>query len=205
MNTIKIYNGKLDERQARQIAAWIDGGAVVIMPTDTAYAITGDALNVKTVEKISRMKGINPEKTTLSIICSDISMASEYARIGDAGFNLLKRLTPGPLTVLFRTASKLPKAFKGRKTVGIRIPDCEPPRMVAEALGRPLITATIDYNDEDYARNPDLIAEAYEGKADMMIDAGDGSTSQSTVVDCSDDSPVLIREGLVSEKEIFND
>lgn len=202
MKTIKIWSDSPSERQADDIAKAIAAGEVVIIPTDTAYAITGDALNPKSVDRICRLKGINPEKTNLSILCSDISMASEYARISDKGFNILKQLAPGPVTVLMRSASVLPRAFKGRKTVGIRIPDNNTARTIVERLGHPLITTTIEYDDEDYATNPDLISEAYEGKVDMMVDGGTGTTSLSTIIDCTGNEPEVIREGIIPASDI---
>lgn len=195
MNRLKIWNDNPSEQQINDIADAISNGEIVIMPTDTTYAIMGDALNVKSVDKICRIKGINTAKTNLSIICSDISMAAEYAKIDNQGFSILKEYTPGALTVLFRSASTLPKAFKGRKTVGIRIPACDTCRLVAERLGHPLLTTSIEYRDEDYAINTELIAEAYEGIVDMLVDFGDGMLLQSTIVDCTADEPTIIREG----------
>ena len=196
MKTIKIWNGNISDRQLNEIAARLDVGELVILPTDTAYAVTCDALNIKSIDRICRMKGINPDKTNLSILCSDISMAAEYCRISNSHFRMLKENTPGPFTFIFRSASSLPKAFKGRKTVGIRIPDNRLTLAVVERFGRPLLTTTIEYADEDYAVNPELISESYEGRADMMVEGGNGSTDVSTIVDCTENTPEITREGL---------
>lgn len=196
MNTIKIWNDSPSDRQIHDIAERILDGAIAIIPTDTMYAIVGDALNPKAIERICRLKGINPEKTNLSIICSDISMAAEYARIENAGYRILKEYTPGPFTLLFRSASSLPRAFKGRKVVGIRIPDCTLDRMLAEYIGHPLITTTIEYEDEDYARNPQLIAETYENQVDLMVEGDEGTTGLSTIIDCTGSEPEIIRQGI---------
>ena len=196
MKTIKIWNGNISDRQLNEIAARLDAGELVILPTDTAYAVTCDALNIKSIDRICRMKGINPDKTNLSILCSDISMAAEYCRISNSHFRMLKENTPGPFTFIFRSASSLPKAFKGRKTVGIRIPDNRLTLAVVERFGRPLLTTTIEYADEDYAVNPELISESYEGRADMMVEGGNGSTDVSTIVDCTESTPEITREGL---------
>ena len=196
MKTIKIWNGNISDRQPNEIAARLDAGELVILPTDTAYAVTCDALNIKSIDRICRMKGINPDKTNLSILCSDISMAAEYCRISNSHFRMLKENTPGPFTFIFRSASSLPKAFKGRKTVGIRIPDNRLTLAVVERFGRPLLTTTIEYADEDYAVNPELISESYEGRADMMVEGGNGSTDVSTIVDCTENTPEITREGL---------
>ena len=160
------------------------------------YAIVGDALNIKSVERICRLKGINPDKTNLSIICSDISMASEYSRIDNKGFRLMKESCPGPFTFLFKSVSALPRAFKGRKTVGIRIPDNKFDIGLAAVLGNPLITTSIEYSDEDHAVNQELIAESYEGRVDFMIEGEEGSTDVSTIVDCTGIEPEIIRQGV---------
>lgn len=196
MNTIKIWNGSASERQLHDISIRLKEGELAIIPTDTMYAIAGDALNIKAVERLCRLKGINPEKTNLSIICSDISMASEYARIDNKGFRLMKECCPGPFTFLFRAASTLPRAFRGRKVVGIRIPDCEFDRSLAESLGNPLITTSIEYEDTDYAVSPGLISEAYENKVELMVEGENGTTDVSTVVDCTGDEPEIIRQGV---------
>ncbi len=194
MNTIKIWNDNPSDKQLDEIAAILEDGQTAIIPTDTMYALTCDAMNMRAIERICRLKGINPEKTNLSILCSDISMASEYARIDNKGFSILKNETPGPVTLLFRTVSSLPRAFKNRKTVGIRIPDSHTARSIVERLGRPLLTTTIQYEDEDYATNPELIAETYDNQIDLMVDAGKGGMVQSTIIDCTGNDPVVVRE-----------
>lgn len=196
MNTIKIWNGEASPRQLQDICQRIKAGEIAIIPTDTMYAIAGDALNTKAVERICKLKKINPDKQHLSIICSDISMASEYSRIDNRGFYLIKEHCPGPFTFIFKTISTLPKAFKGRKVVGIRIPDNEFARALAKELGNPLITTSIEYSDDDYAINPELISEAYDKMVELMIDNGNGSTDVSTVVDCCDDEIQIIRQGV---------
>lgn len=195
MNTIKIWNDSPSDRQVADIAQFIKNGMLVVMPTDTMYAIMADALNPKAVERVCKLKRINPDKTNLSIICHDISMAAEYARIDNKGFKLLKENTPGPVTFLFKSASTLPKAFKGRKTVGIRIPDNLTCREVAKYLGTPLITTTIEYEDLDHAVNPELIADTYYNLVDLMVEGEEGSTELSTIIDCTDNYPQIVREG----------
>lgn len=196
MNIIKIWNNHASERQLRDMASRIKEGEICIIPTDTRYAIVGNALDQKVVERICRIKGINPEKTNLSILCSDISMAAEYAKIDNKAFRLLKTYTPGPFTWLFRTVSTLPRAFRGRKTVGVRIPDNKLCTELVETLGAPLISTSIEHVDSDYTINPDLIAETYENKVDLMVECGDGRTDVSTIIDCTGDSPEVIREGI---------
>lgn len=194
MNTVKIWNREPSENQLSEIASMLEDGRTAIIPTDTMYALVCDATNMKAIERICRLKNINPDKTNLSILCSSISMASEYARIDNKGFELLKENTPGPYTILFRTVSTLPKAFRNRKVVGIRIPDNPIALGIVERLGRPLLTTTIQYEDEDYATNPELIAEAYDNLIDLMVEGQRGEIKLSTIIDCTGDEPVVIRE-----------
>lgn len=195
MKTIKIWNDNASDKQVSEIASILADGQTAILPTDTMYALACDATNMRAVERICALKNINPEKTNLSIICADISMASEYARIGDAGYRILKDETLGAYTLLFRTVAKLPRAFRNRKVVGVRIPDNDTVRAVAAQLGRPILSTTIQYRDSDYATNPELIAEAYDNRGiDLMVDAGQGEMRLSTVIDCTGDEPVVIRE-----------
>lgn len=195
MKTIKIWNNEASERQLDQICAMLRDDQVIIIPTDTLYGIACDALSPKAIEKICRLKGINPEKTNLSIICSDISMASEYSRFDNKAYQLLRDCTPGPFTFLFKSASSLPKAFKGRKTVGVRIPDNKFCLDLVSRLGHPVLTTSIEYIDDDYARNPDLIAETYDGKVDLIVEGDDGDTEPSTIIDCTGPEPEITRQG----------
>lgn len=195
MKTIKIWNDSPSDRQLAEICRDLEMGASMIMPTDTIYGICCDALSIKAIDKICRLKGINPDKTNLSIICPEISMAAEYCRIGDKAFKILKENTPGPFTFLFRTSGSLPKAFKGRKTVGLRIPDNTLCRMISERLGHPLLTTSIEFTDDDYARDPGLISEAYNDRVDIFIEGEEGGSIPSTIVDFTENAPVIIREG----------
>lgn len=196
MKIIKIWTDHLDERQLNEIVRDLKDGATLIAPTDTLYAIMCDALSVKAVEKVCRLKGINPDKTNLSIICSDISMAAEYANFNNETFKTLKSLTPGAYTFLCKTSHNLPAAFKRRKVVGIRIPANNAVRQIAEGLGNPLLTTSIQYEDADYAINPELIEEAYDNKVDMIIEGEEGQLIPSTILDCTGNEIEVIREGL---------
>lgn len=195
MKTIKIWNDDPSDRQLDEICNFLREGEIMIIPTDTLYGIACDALNPKTIDKLCRLKGINPEKTNLSVICADISMAAEYARFDNTHYRLLRDNTPGAFTFLFKAAPTLPKAFKGRKVVGIRIPDNNLCRKIAERLGHPLLTTSIEFDDDDYAINPSLISEAYNDKVDLFIEGEDGDTVASTIIDCTGGEPEVIREG----------
>ena len=195
MEVIKIYNENIAPNQVEEVVGILKDGGVIVTPTDTLYAVACDALNPKAIEKVCKLKGINPEKTNLSILCDDISMVAEYAKFDNYAFKLMKDNTPGPFTFLFRAASSLPRAFKGRKVVGIRIPANQPVRKIIESLGNPLLSTSILYRDDDYGINPDLIEEEYQDKVDLMIKGEDGGLVPSAIIDCTGSSPEIIREG----------
>lgn len=196
MKIMKIWSEELSERQIQETVRDLKDGATLIAPTDTLYGIMCDALSPKAIETVCRIKGINPEKTNLSIICDNISMAAEYAVFNNNTFKLLKNLTPGPYTFICKAAHSLPGVFKRRKIVGIRIPAFTADRQLAEALGNPLLTTSIKFDDSDYAINPDLIEEAYNNKVDIMIAGPDGGLIPSTIIDCTGSEIEIIREGL---------
>jgi tRNA threonylcarbamoyl adenosine modification protein (Sua5/YciO/YrdC/YwlC family) len=173
-------------------------GQLIIYPTDTLYAIGCDALNNRAIERLCRIKGLNPEKQSLSVVCADISQASEYARIDNKAFKVLKDYLPGPYTFILPAATTLPKVFKGRKTVGVRIPDNDIARAIAEAMGNPVLTTSINVDvraQEEYV-DPISIAMHYEDSVDIMVDGGYGDLIPSTIVDLLDSgAPEVLREG----------
>ncbi len=194
MEVIKIWGDNPSEKQLSAVASALERGALVIVPTDSVYAIVCDALNAKAIDRLCALKGIDPEKNTLSMMCSDISMASEYTSINDEAFRLIKDNTPGPVTFILKAARNLPKVLKSRKEIGIRIPAVNTLRALTEYIGHPLLSTTIELDDADYLREPELIAERYEGRVEMMMDGGEGESELTTVVDIRDGFEV-IREG----------
>ena len=199
MTVFPLYSDSLEGRFIDRTFEALREGDIIICPTDTLYGLACDALNQRAIEKLCRLKGLNPDKNYLSVICSDISQAAEYARIDNNAFRIIKEYTPGPFTFILPASTKLPKVFKGRKTVGIRIPDCEIPRALAEALGNPLLTTSVDPipGEPESVASPALMEEKYENSASIIIDAGEGRTVPSTVVDLTDpSSPSVIRRGL---------
>ncbi|MFZ6038420.1 L-threonylcarbamoyladenylate synthase [Seramator thermalis] len=194
---IKIYPDNPNSREIDKVVSVLSDGGTIIYPTDTLYAIGCDALNVRAVEKICALKGINPQKSNLSIICSDLSSISEYAKVDTPTFKLMKRNLPGPFTFILPTTSSLPKIYKNKKTVGIRVPDSNIVRQLAERLGNPILSTSVSQgNDEiEYLTDPELIHEKWSSIADIVIDGGPGGIEPSTVVDCTGDEPVIIRQG----------
>lgn len=198
MRILKMYPTSINEKYVDTLVSALRDGAVIIYPTDTLYALACDALNNRAIEKICKIKGLDPDRNTLSIVCSDISQASEYVRIDNHAFKILKKYLPGPFTFILPAATTLPKVFKGRKTVGLRVPDNSIATAIASSLGNPLMSTSVQIDeDEPYeSAMPESLAMKYEGLADYIIDAGDGGIVPSTVVDITDStSPEVLREG----------
>lgn len=195
MQRLTIFPSSINTLYIERAVEAIRDGGVIIYPTDTLYAMGCDALSQKAVERLCAAKGINPAKQMLSVICSDLSMAALYARIDNRAFQILKRNTPGPFTFVLPAAPTLPKAFKGRKTVGIRIPDNEIARAITEMLGHPVLSASIA-SDGDEIITPDQLELIPALDAELLIDGGDSDNLPSTVVDLTDSSsPEIIRQG----------
>jgi tRNA threonylcarbamoyl adenosine modification protein (Sua5/YciO/YrdC/YwlC family) len=194
---VKLYEENPNQKEIDKIISILQDGGLIIYPTDTVYAIGCDALNVRAVEEICKMKNINPAKSNLSIICYDLSNISEYAKVDNATFKLMKKNLPGPFTFILNTTSSLPKIYKNKKTVGIRIPDNNIIRELVYNLGNPILTTSIKDDDEviEYTTDPELIYEKYQDTVDVVIDGGYGGIEGSTVVDCTEEEPEIIRQG----------
>lgn len=195
MKILKVFENNPNPKFLDMAVEALRDGDIVIYPTDTLYAIGCDALNNSAINKICKLKGINPDKTNLSIICDGISMAAEYARFDNRQFKVLKTNLPGPFTFILPSSSSLPKVFKGRKTVGIRVPENNVAVELVRRLGNPILSTTISYTDDDYAVNPELIAETYADSAAYLLDGGDGGLIPSTVVDMASGELEIVREG----------
>ena len=205
MQTYKLYANNPNPRVLQDIAQVIRDGGVVIYPTDSVYAIGCDALNQRAVEKIYQYRKEEAKQSHLSIICRDISQADEYTRISKEQFKIMHRHLPGPFTFILEAGLKLPKVFRCRKTVGIRIPDNAILHALLEELDGPLLTtslkAPVDDDDADavsYMTDPFLIEETFQNQADVLIDGGYGEDQPSTVVDLTGEEPEIIRQGVGS-------
>ncbi len=198
MKTIENRGGGVDRRALDEAVEALRQGEIILYPTDTLYALGCNALDQRAIERLCRIKGINPDKNTLSIVCSDLSQAAEYARIDNKAFRILKHYLPGPFTFILPASTTLPKVFKGRKCVGVRIPACDFARALAEELGNPVLTSSAEANDDEELINADSLALHYAGQSDIVlaVNNGEGSAIPSTVVDLTDSSsPEIIREG----------
>ncbi|MDE6526141.1 MAG: threonylcarbamoyl-AMP synthase [Muribaculaceae bacterium] len=191
--------GGVDRRILDEAVRALKDGAVLIYPTDTLYAFGCDALNSRAIERLCRIKGITPDKQLLSTVCADLSQAAEYARIDNRAFACLKHHLPGPFTFILPASTTLPKAFKKRRSVGVRIPDNEFARALARELGNPVLTSSVPLDDE-LGERPDAaaIADRYAGETDiaMAVDAGELWVTASTIVDMTESSePEIVRQG----------
>lgn len=195
---LKIYPENPNPREISKVIDTLRDGGLIVYPTDTVYAIGCDALNVRAVERICRMKGVNPQKSNLSIICYDLSNLSEYAKVSNSAFKLMKKNLPGAFTFILPTSSELPKIYKNRKEVGIRVPGNNIARTIVAELGNPILTMSIHDEDDDvleYSTDPELIYEKYGNSVDLVIDGGYGGIEPSTVVDCTTDDFEVVRQG----------
>jgi tRNA threonylcarbamoyl adenosine modification protein (Sua5/YciO/YrdC/YwlC family) len=197
MQLVKIYPDNPNRRAIQQIVEALRDGDIIIYPTDTLYAIGCDALNVRAVERICRIKGIDPSKAPLSIVCQDLSDAAHYARIDNTTHRLMRRNLPGAFTFILPAGSELPKLYKQRKSVGVRVPDNNIARAIVEELGNPLLSTSIatNHDEPEYTTNPELIAEVYGSQVDYIIDGGEGDIVGSTIIDCTNGEPEIVREG----------
>ena len=181
-----------------KIVEVLRNGGVIIYPTDTVYALGCDIFQSKALEKICRIKGIDIKKANFSVMCDSLKQISEFTKMDDDTFKLIKKNTPGPFTFILNGNNKLPKLFKERKTIGIRIPNRNLVKVIVEELGNPIFTTSlrIDGQDPDYEVNAELIKEKYGSRVDLIIDGGIGVDNLSTVVDCTGDDFEIIRQGV---------
>ncbi len=195
---IKIYEENPNPKEIERVVRVLRKGGLVIYPTDTVYGLGCDITNTKALEKIARIKGVKLAKANWSFICADLSNLSDYVRqIDTSTFKILKRALPGPYTFILPGNNNLPKDFKKKKTVGIRVPDNTIARTLVEALGNPIVSTSIRDEDEllEYTTDPELILEKWTNLVDVVIDGGYGDNVASTVIDLSEGEPVVIREG----------
>ncbi len=197
---LRIYPENPNVRHIRKVADVLESGGIVIYPTDTVYAMGCDIRAHKAIEKIARLKGMNPDNPDLSIIFRDMSQLSEYTVIRDDNiFRLLKRNLPGPFTFIVKANNQIPRMFKNKKkTVGIRIPESKILHEIIKELGRPIVTTSVHDPDEiiEYTTEPELIWEKHRDFADIVINGGYGKNEASTIVDCTGDEIMIVRQGL---------
>lgn len=195
---IKIYEDKPSEAAIKKVVEVLRDGGLVIYPTDTVYGLGCDITNSRALERIAKIKGIKLEKANFSFVCYDLSNLSDYVRqIDTATFKILKRTLPGPYTFILPGNNDLPREFRKKKTVGIRVPDNNIAREIVKMLGNPIVSTSIHDEDEvlEYSTDPELIFEKWQNKVDLVIDGGYGDNVGSTIIDLSGYEPIVVREG----------
>ncbi|HEU0135802.1 MAG TPA: L-threonylcarbamoyladenylate synthase [Flavobacterium sp.] len=195
---IKIYPENPNPAAIAKVVKVLREGGLVIYPTDTVYGLGCDITSTKALERIARIKGIKLDKANFSFVCSDLSHLSDYVRqISTSTFKLLKRALPGPYTFILPGNNNLPKEFKKKTTVGIRVPDNAIALEIVRQLGNPIVSTSIYDEDEvlEYLTDPELIFEKWQNLVDIVIDGGYGDNQASTIIDLSGDEPEVIRIG----------
>lgn len=193
----KLYEENPERRKIEEIVSVLKGGGLIVYPTDTVYGLGCDIFNQKAIERIRQIKEIKGKQLDLSFICYDLSHISEYALVDTPTFKLMKKALPGPYTFILKSSSKVPKILNvKKKTVGIRIPDNNIPREIVRVLGNPIITTSIhDENLVDHATDPEVIFDEFQNKVDIVVNGGYGDINPSTIIDCTGDSPQILRDG----------
>jgi tRNA threonylcarbamoyl adenosine modification protein (Sua5/YciO/YrdC/YwlC family) len=195
---IKIYEDKPNEAAIKKVVDVLKNGGIIIYPTDTVYGLGCDITNSRALERIAKIKGIKLEKANFSFICSDLSNLSDYVKqLDTATFKLLKRALPGPYTFILPGNTNLPKEFKKKTTVGIRVPKNNIVIEIVKMLGNPIVSTSIHDEDDvlEYSTDPELIFEKWQNLVDLVIDGGYGDNLASTIIDVTGYQPIVVREG----------
>ncbi len=200
---LKIHPDNPPPRLIKQVVESLQQGGIVIYPTDTVYGLGCDILQQKAVERICRIKKVDPAKAQLSFVCSDLSHLSDFTRpLSNPVYRLLKEHLPGPYTFILPASKMVPRILQGRKdTIGLRIPANKIAMAIVSELGRPILSASLPGEMvEDYT-DPEVMYENFRNEVDYVIDGGIGGIIPSTIIDCTQEEPLLVREGLGKWKE----
>jgi tRNA threonylcarbamoyl adenosine modification protein (Sua5/YciO/YrdC/YwlC family) len=182
-------------RRVRQVVEHLLRGDLIAYPTDTVFAIGCDLLNKRSIEQVYDLKG-HPSKRPMSLLCAGLGHASEYAIINDPAFVILRRILPGPYTIILPASPLVPKVMLSRqRTVGIRVPDHPVPQAILRELGHPLLTTSCPLIDGEYLHDAREILRHFKGRISAAVDGGLVPGTPSTVLDLSGDEPVILREG----------
>ena len=194
---IRIHPDDPQPRLIKQVVETLRNGGVIIYPTDTIYGLGCDIHQHKAVERICRIKNVQPQKAQLSFVCYDLSQLSLYAKqLTTSAYRLLKQHLPGPYTFILEASKQTPKILKTKRdTVGIRIPDNEIAQSIVQELGNPILSASLPGEDVEEYTDPEIIHDRFEKLVDIVIDGGIGGIIPSTIVDLTSGVPEVIREG----------
>ncbi|QNA44400.1 L-threonylcarbamoyladenylate synthase [Lacibacter sediminis] len=185
-------------RQIKTIVDCLQSGGIIIYPTDTIYGLGCDIFQHKAIERICRIKNVDPQKAQLSFICNDLSDLSNYAKqISTPVYRMLKQYLPGPYTFILPASREVPKILKSKKdTIGLRVPDNEIARTIIRELGHPILSASLPGEMVEEYTDPEYMHDNFKKLVDLVVDGGIGGMVPSTIVDCTNDEPVVLREGL---------
>ena len=195
---VRIYPENPQEREIDKVVQFLRDGGLVVYPTDTVYGLGCDIFNTKAVERICRYKQMDPRKVNFSFVCYDLSNISEYAKVSNDTFKLMRKNLPGPFTFILNGNNSLPKLFRNKKTVGIRVPDNNIIRDLVKGLGNPILSTSVKDDsgvEQEYFTDPELMEERMKNIADVVVNGGYGELTPSTIVDCTGDEPVIVRQG----------
>jgi tRNA threonylcarbamoyl adenosine modification protein (Sua5/YciO/YrdC/YwlC family) len=195
---LHIHPDNPQQRQIKTVVECLKDGGIIIYPTDTVYGLGCDIFQQKAVERICRIKHVDPQKAQLSFVCADLSDLSKYTRsISTPLYRLLKSHIPGPFTFILPSSKEVPKILKSKKnTIGLRVPDHAVARAIITELGHPILSSSLPGDMVEEYTDPDWIYDRFGNQVDIMIDGGIGGMQFSTVVDLTQESPVILRQGL---------
>jgi len=196
---IRIHPDNPDPRQIKKVVECLKDGGVIIYPTDTVYGLGCDVFNKKAMEKLCRIKGLDIKKHNLSFVCYDLSHIADFTKhLETSTYKMMKKTLPGPYTFILKANNAIPKLFKNKKKeIGIRIPDNNIPRNIVKELGNPIVTTSIKDKDMliEYSTDPELINDLYGARVDIVIDGGYGDSTPSTIIDFTNLTPQILRQG----------
>jgi tRNA threonylcarbamoyl adenosine modification protein (Sua5/YciO/YrdC/YwlC family) len=195
---LTIHPQDPQDRLIKKAAEVLRAGGVIIYPTDTVYGFGCDIFQPKAIERICRIKRIDPQKANLSFVCSDLSDLSKYAKsISTPQYRFIKNLIPGPFTFILPASKEVPKILKSKKdTIGLRVPDHNITHAIAAELGHPILSSSLPGDMVEEYTDPEYIHDKFEKLVDLVIDGGIGGMEYSTIVDMTEEEPVVIRQGI---------
>lgn len=194
---LRIHPENPQQRLIEQVVDCLRNGGIIIYPTDTIYGLGCDIFQPKAVERICRIKGIDPQKAQLSFICRDLSHLSDYTKsISTPMYRILKNHLPGPFTFILPSSKQVPKLLKSKKdTIGLRVPDNRICHAILETLDNPILSASLPGEMVEEYTDPEIIQETFGKMVDYVIDGGPGGYIPSTIIDCIDDECEITRQG----------
>jgi tRNA threonylcarbamoyl adenosine modification protein (Sua5/YciO/YrdC/YwlC family) len=194
---LQLHPDNPNPRNLRTIVDCLSGGGIIIYPTDTIYGLGCDIFQPKAVEKICRIKQIDPQKAQLSFVCYDLSDMSKYSKsISTPLYRLLKSHLPGPYTFILPASKEVPKILQTKRhTIGLRVPNNNIARSIVQELGHPILSTSLPGEMVEEYTDPEMILEKFDKLVDIVVDGGIGGMIPSTIVDCTTDSYEVIREG----------